>query len=197
MIFDNFRRRCPTSEASICAGHHGRPAQPASAGCADAEQGYKDYDVTAWYGVVGNGHAGRRARQAGAGLCQAMRDPATAAKMERDGPFFRWVIVQLDSASRSAPGTTAGRPVFGRAQIKLRSNAGQGTYQSVPSTRRAGNDRRLGSAVSPHPECLPARRPRQQPCRLRSIDRGARRPITAVVASSRNTCCTYSALRAE
>ncbi len=53
-----------------------------------AEQGYKDYDVTAWYGVVAPAGLAEDVRDKLAGaFAQAVRDPATAAKMEESGAF--------------------------------------------------------------------------------------------------------------
>ena len=53
-----------------------------------AEQGYKDYDVTAWYGVVGPADLPADVRDKLAqAFAQAVRDPATAAKMEETGAF--------------------------------------------------------------------------------------------------------------
>lgn len=52
------------------------------------EQGYKDYDVTAWYGVVGPAGMPADVRDKLAqAFAQAVRDPATAAKMEETGAF--------------------------------------------------------------------------------------------------------------
>jgi tripartite-type tricarboxylate transporter receptor subunit TctC len=53
-----------------------------------AEQGYKDYDVTAWYGVVGPAGMPADVRDKLAqAFAKAVRDPATAAKMEETGAF--------------------------------------------------------------------------------------------------------------
>lgn len=53
-----------------------------------AEQGFKDYDVTAWYGVVGPADMPKDVRdKLASAFAQAVRDPGTAAKMEETGAF--------------------------------------------------------------------------------------------------------------
>ncbi|OZI71171.1 tripartite tricarboxylate transporter substrate binding protein BugE [Bordetella genomosp. 12] len=53
-----------------------------------AELGYRDYDVTAWYGVVAPAGVPDAVRDTLArAFAQAVRDPATAAKMEDTGAF--------------------------------------------------------------------------------------------------------------
>lgn len=91
VIFDNF----PSSLPYIKSGHL-RPL--AITGAARnprlpevptfAEQGYRDYDVTAWYGVVAPAGLPDAVRDKLAqAFAQAVRDPATAAKMEETGAF--------------------------------------------------------------------------------------------------------------
>ncbi|AOB26412.1 MULTISPECIES: tripartite tricarboxylate transporter substrate binding protein BugE [Bordetella] len=91
VIFDNF----PSSLPYVKSGHL-RPL--AITGTARnprlpevptfAEQGYRDYDVTAWYGVVAPAGLPDAVRDKLAqAFAQAVRDPATAAKMEETGAF--------------------------------------------------------------------------------------------------------------
>ncbi|MFQ1064232.1 tripartite tricarboxylate transporter substrate binding protein BugE [Bordetella trematum] len=91
VIFDNF----PSSLPYVKSGHL-RPlaitGSERNARLPDvptfAEQGYKDYDVTAWYGVVGPAGLPPEIRDTLAkAFMEAVRDPATAAKMEDAGAF--------------------------------------------------------------------------------------------------------------
>ncbi|OZI50265.1 tripartite tricarboxylate transporter substrate binding protein BugE [Bordetella genomosp. 5] len=91
VIFDNF----PSTLPYVKSGHLRALAITGTARNARlpdlptfAEQGYKDYDVTAWYGVVAPAGVPDAVRdKLAAAFAQAVRDPATAAKMEETGAF--------------------------------------------------------------------------------------------------------------
>lgn len=91
VIFDNFPSSLPYIKskhlhALAITGAQRNPRLPDVP--TFAEQGYKDYDVTAWYGVVGPAGMPADVRDKLAqAFAQAMRDPATAAKMEETGAF--------------------------------------------------------------------------------------------------------------
>ncbi|MCD0499441.1 tripartite tricarboxylate transporter substrate binding protein BugE [Achromobacter sp. MY14] len=91
VIFDNFPSSLPYIKskhlhALAITGAKRNPRLPDVP--TFAEQGYKDYDVTAWYGVVGPAGMPADVRDKLAqAFAQAMRDPATAAKMEETGAF--------------------------------------------------------------------------------------------------------------
>lgn len=91
VIFDNF----PSTLPYVKSGHLRALAITGTARNARlpdlptfAEQGYKDYDVTAWYGVVAPAGVPADVRdKLSAAFAKAVRDPATAAKMEETGAF--------------------------------------------------------------------------------------------------------------
>ncbi len=90
-IFDNF----PSTLPYVKSGHLRALAITGSARNPRlpelptfAELGYRDYDVTAWYGVVAPAGLPDAVRDKLAkAFAQAVRDPATAAKMEEAGAF--------------------------------------------------------------------------------------------------------------
>ncbi|ANY17081.1 tripartite tricarboxylate transporter substrate binding protein BugE [Bordetella pseudohinzii] len=90
-IFDNF----PSTLPYVKSGHlralaiTGNARNPRLPGLPTfAELGYRDYDVTAWYGVVAPAGLPDAVRDKLAqAFAQAVRDPATAAKMEEAGAF--------------------------------------------------------------------------------------------------------------
>lgn len=84
-----------------------------------AEQGYKDYDVTAWYGVVGPAGMPADVRDKLAqAFAQAVRDPATAAKMEETGAFALG-NTPAEFAEQIRTERDRWKTVIDRAQIKL------------------------------------------------------------------------------
>ncbi len=90
-IFDNF----PSTLPYVKSGHlralaiTGNARNPRLPGLPTfAELGYRDYDVTAWYGVVAPAGLPDAVRgKLAQAFAQAVRDPATAAKMEEAGAF--------------------------------------------------------------------------------------------------------------
>ena len=91
VIFDNFPSSLPYLKSNhlralAITGAQRNPRLPDVP--TFAEQGYKDYDVTAWYGVVGPAGMPDDVRDKLAdAFARAVRDPATAAKMEETGAF--------------------------------------------------------------------------------------------------------------
>jgi len=91
VIFDNF----PSSQAYVNSGHlralaiTGAQRNPRLPDVPTfAELGYADYDVTAWYGVVAPAGLPAPVRDKLAdAFARAVRDPATAAKLEETGAF--------------------------------------------------------------------------------------------------------------
>jgi tripartite-type tricarboxylate transporter receptor subunit TctC len=91
VIFDNF----PSSQAYVKSGHlralaiTGKERNPSLPDVPTfAEQGYKDYDVTAWYGVVAPAGVPDDVRDKLAdAFARAVRDPATARKLADTGSF--------------------------------------------------------------------------------------------------------------
>ncbi|KCB23375.1 tripartite tricarboxylate transporter substrate binding protein BugE [Bordetella hinzii] len=90
-IFDNFPSTLPYVKsghlrALAITGNARNPRLPELP--TFAELGYRDYDVTAWYGVVAPAGLPDAVRDKLAkAFAQAVRDPATAAKMEEAGAF--------------------------------------------------------------------------------------------------------------
>ncbi|AKQ59186.1 tripartite tricarboxylate transporter substrate binding protein BugE [Bordetella hinzii] len=90
-IFDNFPSTLPYVKsghlrALAITGNARNPRLPELP--TFAELGYRDYDVTAWYGVVAPAGLPDAVRNKLAkAFAQAVRDPATAAKMEEAGAF--------------------------------------------------------------------------------------------------------------
>ncbi|MVW73059.1 MULTISPECIES: tripartite tricarboxylate transporter substrate binding protein BugE [unclassified Bordetella] len=91
VIFDNF----PSSQAYVKSGHlralaiTGKERNPSLPDVPTfAEQGYKDYDVTAWYGVVAPAGVPDDVRDKLAdAFARAVRDPETARKLADTGSF--------------------------------------------------------------------------------------------------------------
>jgi tripartite-type tricarboxylate transporter receptor subunit TctC len=91
VIFDNF----PSSQTYVKSGHlralaiTGSERNPSLPDVPTfAEQGYKDYDVTAWYGVVAPAGVPDAVRdKLASAFAQAVRDPATAQKLKETGSF--------------------------------------------------------------------------------------------------------------
>lgn len=91
VIFDNF----PSSQTYVKSGHlralaiTGPERNPRLPDVPTfAEQGYKDYDVTAWYGVVAPAGVPDDVRdKLSDAFARAVRDPETARKLEETGAF--------------------------------------------------------------------------------------------------------------
>jgi len=91
VIFDNF----PSSQTYVKSGHlralaiTGAERNPSLPDVPTfAEQGYKDYDVTAWYGVVAPAGLPDSVRDKLANaFAQALKDPSTAEKLKETGAF--------------------------------------------------------------------------------------------------------------
>ena len=122
VVFDNF----PSSQAYVKSGHlrglaiTGAQRNPQLPDVPTfAEQGYKDYDVTAWYGVVGPAGMPAEVRDKLAqAFAQAVRDPATAAKLAETGAFALGNSPDEFGAQIQAERDRWGG-VIAKAQIKL------------------------------------------------------------------------------
>ncbi len=122
VIFDNFPSSLPYIKSS-----HLRPlaitGATRNARLPDvptfAEQGYKDYDVTAWYGVVAPAGLPDAVRDKLAqAFAKAVRDPATAAKMEETGAFPLG-NTPAEFAEQIRTESERWKTVIDKAQIKL------------------------------------------------------------------------------
>lgn len=122
VIFDNF----PSSQTYVKSGHlralaiTGKERNPSLPDVPTfAEQGYQDYDVTAWYGVVGPAGIPDAVRDKLAdAFAQAVRDPATAEKLKETGSFPLGNTPQAFAEQIQAEKDRWG-VVIEKAQIKL------------------------------------------------------------------------------
>ena len=122
VIFDNF----PSSQAYVKSGHLRALAITGAQRNSQlpdvptfVEQGFKDYDVTAWYGVVGPAGLPAELRDKLAqAFAQAVRDPSTAAKLEQTGAFALGNSPDEFAAQIQAENDRWGE-VISKAQIKL------------------------------------------------------------------------------
>lgn len=122
VIFDNFPSSLPYIKSKhlrplAITGETRNPRLPDVP--TFAEQGYKDYDVTAWYGVVGPAGMPAEVRDKLAqAFAKAVRDPATAAKMEETGAFpLGNTPAEFGEQIRAE--RDSWKTVIDRAQIKL------------------------------------------------------------------------------